>query len=80
MDITLYLDRERTRPIWPLAPPPSSLYTVCEIAFYSEKWPLKTQMWVPCRFLLVQGTKNGIPISFVPKNSLFDHLLRYVVQ
>ena len=44
------------------------------------KYILMTQMWVPCGFLLVQGTQNLIPGSLVPRNSLFGHLIRYVME
>ena len=80
IDMTLYLARERMRPRWPLDLPPWSLLTVCEFDFNSEKCSLKTQMWATRRFLLVQFTQNGISGSLMPKNSLLDHLLRYVVE
>ena len=52
-DIKLYLDGDRMRNIWILAPPQKSLYTVCEFAFNTEEWSLKTKIWIPHRFLLV---------------------------
>ena len=38
------------------------------IRFNDENWLLKTQMWVPHEFVLVQGTQHVIPGSWVPRN------------
>ena len=56
----LYLSGEIMMQIWSLDRPPSSLYTVFEFTFNSEKNSLMTRMWVPCGFLLFQGTQNEI--------------------
>ena len=41
---------------------------------------LKTQMWVPHNFLLVKGTQNLIPGSWVMRNLLCEQLLGYVIK
>ena len=50
------------------------------ISFNNEKWSLKTQMWVPCGFLLVKGTQNVIPGSWVSRNSLRDYFMGCFIE